>query len=80
MTEQIQGDQLKSIVERIERLEEEKEIITDDIKEVYACAKANGFDTKILRKVVAIRKRDLRERREEEYILDLYLQGVGETA
>ena len=80
MSDPIQGDQLKSIVERIERLEEEKKTITDDIKEVYSEAKANGYDTKILRKVVAIRKRDLRERREEEAILDLYLQGVGETA
>ncbi|MFC5423017.1 DUF2312 domain-containing protein [Bosea eneae] len=76
----VQGDQLKSIVQRIERLEEEKKTIADDIKEVYAEAKANGYDTKILRKVVALRRRDLDERREEEAILDLYLQAVGESA
>jgi uncharacterized protein (UPF0335 family) len=80
VSEPIQGDQLKSIVQRIERLEEEKKTITDDIKEVYAEAKANGYDVKVLRKVIAIRKRDLRERREEEAVLDLYLQAVGESA
>jgi uncharacterized protein (UPF0335 family) len=77
--EPIQGDQLKSIVQRIERLEEEKKTIADDIKEVYAEAKGNGYDIKVLRKVIALRKRDLRERREEEAILDLYLQAVGEN-
>lgn len=77
--EAIKGDQLKSIVQRIERLEEEKKTIADDIKEVFAEAKANGYDVKILRKVIAIRKRDLRERREEEAVLDLYLQAVGES-
>jgi uncharacterized protein (UPF0335 family) len=79
MSDPIQGDQLKSIVERIERLEEEKKTIADDIKEVYSEAKANGYDVKVLRKVISIRKRDLRERREEEAILDLYLQAVGES-
>ena len=80
MSDPIQGEQLKTIVERIERLEEEKKTITDDIKEVYAEAKGNGYDVKVLRKVIAIRKRDLRERREEEAVLDLYLQAVGESA
>jgi uncharacterized protein (UPF0335 family) len=80
MSDPIQGDQLKSIVERIERLEEEKKTIADDIKEVYSEAKANGYDVKVLRKVISIRKRDLRERREEEAVLDLYLQAVGESA
>lgn len=80
MDEPVQGDQLKSIVQRIERLEEEKKTIADDIKEVYGEAKANGFDVKVLRKVIAIRKRDLNERKEEEAILDLYLQAVGESA
>ncbi len=80
MDDPVQGDQLKSIVERIERLEEEKKMIADDIKEVYAEAKGNGYDVKVLRKVVALRKRDLDERKEEEAILDLYLQAVGETA
>jgi uncharacterized protein (UPF0335 family) len=80
MDDPVQGDQLKSIVERIERLEEEKKTIADDIKEVYAEAKGTGYDVKVLRKVVALRKRDLDERKEEEAILDLYLQAVGETA
>ncbi|AOG03224.1 MAG: DUF2312 domain-containing protein [Bosea sp. (in: a-proteobacteria)] len=80
MDDPIAGDQLKSIVERIERLEEEKKTIADDIKEVYAEAKGNGYDVKVLRKVIAIRKRDANERAEEEAILDLYLQAVGESA
>jgi uncharacterized protein (UPF0335 family) len=67
-------------VQRIERLEEEKKTIADDIKEVYGEAKANGYDVKVLRKVIAIRKRDANERAEEEAILDLYLQAVGESA
>ena len=69
--------QLKSIIERIERLEQEKSEIAEQIKEVFAEAKGNGFDTKILRKVIALRKRDLAERQEEETILDLYLQALG---
>src|SRR5262245_1150122 len=69
--------QLKSLVERIERLEEEKKVIAGDIKEVYAEAKANGFDAKILRKVIAIRKKDRHEREEEEAMLDLYLNALG---
>ncbi|MFC5421303.1 MAG: DUF2312 domain-containing protein [Stutzerimonas stutzeri] len=80
MDDPVQGDQLKSIVQRIERLEEEKKTIADDIKEVYAEAKGNGYDVKVLRKVIALRKRDLDERKEEEAILDLYLQAVGESA
>ena len=70
-------DQLKAIIERIERLEEEKQALADDIKEVYAEAKANGFDVKILRKVVALRKKPSEERQEEEAILDLYLSALG---
>jgi uncharacterized protein (UPF0335 family) len=70
-------DQLKSIIERIERLEEEKQALADDIKEVYAEAKANGFDTKVLRTVVRIRKQDTNERAEQEALLDLYLHALG---
>jgi uncharacterized protein (UPF0335 family) len=77
MSDAVAPDLLKSFVERIERLEEEKASISGDVKEVYAEAKAQGFDTKILRKVVAIRKKDAAERREEEEILDLYLQALG---
>ena len=75
-TQSVAADQLKSIIERIERLEEEKKTISDDIKEVYSEAKANGYDVKVLRKVVALRKRDLDERKEEEAILDLYLAAL----
>ena len=78
MDDPVQGDQLKSIVERIERLEEEKKTIADDIKDVFAEAKGNGFDVKILRKVVRIRKQDRAKRLEEEAILDLYLSAMGE--
>lgn len=70
-------DQLKSIVERIERLEEEKKAIADDIRDVYAEAKANGFDTKVLRQVIAKRKKDLTELQEEEAIGDLYFVALG---
>lgn len=69
--------QLRSFVERIERLEEEKKTIAGDIKEVYAEAKGNGFDTKVLRKVIAIRKKDQAERQEEEAMLDVYLAALG---
>jgi len=79
MDDPLNNNQLKSIVERIERLEEEKKTIADDIKEVYAEAKGNGYDIKVLRKVIALRRRDLDERREEAAILDLYMQAVGET-
>ncbi len=80
MDDPISNNQLKSVVERIERLEEEKKTISDDIKEVYAEAKGNGYDVKVLRMVIRIRKRDADERAEEEAILDLYLQAVGESA
>lgn len=71
------AEQLKSIIERIERLEEEKKALSDDIKDVYGEAKANGFDTKILRQVIRIRKQDADERQEQETILDLYLAALG---
>ena len=70
--------QLKTIIERIERLEEDKAGVMSDLKEVYAEAKGNGFDTKIMRKVIRIRKMDRAKRQEEEAILDLYLSAVGE--
>ncbi|MAY63765.1 MAG: DUF2312 domain-containing protein [Rhizobiales bacterium] len=70
-------DQLRAFVERIERLEEEKKSIADDIKDVYGEAKAMGYDTKVMRKVVAIRKQDQNERLEHEAILDTYLHALG---
>ena len=69
--------QLRAFVERIERLEEEKKSIADDIKDVYGEAKAMGYDTKVMRKVVAIRKQDQNERLEHEAILDTYLHALG---
>ena len=70
-------DQLKAFVERIERLEEEKKTISDDIRDVYAEAKANGFDAKALRAVVRLRKEDAEERKEYEAILETYLAALG---
>ena len=70
-------DQLKSLVERIERLEEEKAALTADIREVYSEAKGQGFDTKIIRQVVRLRKLDRADRQEQEAILDLYLAALG---
>ena len=70
-------DQLKSIIERIERLEEEKKAIADDIRDVYAEAKANGFDVKALRMIVRLRKQDADERREQEAILETYMHALG---
>jgi uncharacterized protein (UPF0335 family) len=73
-------EQLRSFVERIERLEEEKKVIADDIKDVYGEAKAMGFDTKVLRRVIAIRKQDENERLEQEAVLDTYLSALGMLA
>lgn len=73
----VAAGQLRSIVERIERLEEEKKAIADDIKDVYGEAKSNGFDAKVLRQVVRIRKQDPAERQEQEALLDLYLSALG---
>ncbi|ESQ92217.1 hypothetical protein ABAC460_04825 [Asticcacaulis sp. AC460] len=68
---------LRTIIERIERLEEDKAVIANDIKEVYSEAKGEGFDVKILRKVVSIRKKDKLKREEEEAILELYMSAIG---
>jgi uncharacterized protein (UPF0335 family) len=76
--EPVDGGHLRAFVERVERLEEEKRAIADDIKEVYAEAKGNGFDVKIMRKVVSLRRMDRDKRIEEETILDLYLSALGE--
>jgi len=70
-------DQLKAIIERIERLEEEKKAIADDIRDVYAEAKGNGFDVKTLRVVVRLRKQDINERKEQEALLETYLHALG---
>ena len=73
-------DQLKAVVERVERLEEEKKAIADDIKEIYAEAKGNGFDTKVLRQIIRIRKQDTDERKEQEAILETYMHALGMLA
>jgi uncharacterized protein (UPF0335 family) len=70
-------DQLKSIIERIERLEEEKKAISEDIKDVYAESKGNGFDVKALRTIIRLRKQDPNERQEEESILETYMSALG---
>ena len=70
-------DQLKAFVERVERLEEEKKTIADDIRDVYAEAKGNGFDIKALRTIVRMRKEDADERREHETIVETYMHALG---
>jgi uncharacterized protein (UPF0335 family) len=70
-------DHLKAFVERVERLEEEKKAITDDVRDVYAEAKASGYDVKAMRTVVRLRKLDANERKEQEAILETYLHALG---
>lgn len=70
-------DRLKTFIERVERLEEEKKAITDDMKEIFAEAKGEGFDVKVIRKIITIRKQDSNERAEQEAITDLYLHALG---
>ena len=73
----IAGEQLDSFVQRIERLEEEKASLAADIKEIYAEAKGMGFDTKILRQLISLRKKEDHERKEMEELLDLYKRAIG---
>ncbi len=74
----VAAERLRSFLERVERLEEEKAAIAGDIKEVFAEAKGEGYDTKTLRKVIRLRKMDKAKREEEEALLDLYLSALGE--
>ncbi|MFV0280589.1 MAG: DUF2312 domain-containing protein [Rhodoblastus sp.] len=76
-TNSIDAGHLQAFIERIERLEEEKRALAEDIKEVYAEAKGVGYDVKIMRKIVSMRRQDSQKRREEEEILDLYLSALG---
>lgn len=76
----VAADQLRSIIERIERLEAERAALGDDIKDVYAEAKGNCFDTKAIRKIIRLRKQDQAERDEEEAVLDLYMRALGMLA
>lgn len=77
MSDSVASGQLRAFIERIERLEEEKKTIADDVKEIYGEAKSMGYDAKVIRKVVAIRKLDQNERMEQEAILDTYLAALG---
>jgi uncharacterized protein (UPF0335 family) len=70
-------DQLKALVERVERLEEEKKAIADDIRDVYGEAKVNGFDVTALRTIVRLRKQDVEQRKEQEAILETYMHALG---
>jgi uncharacterized protein (UPF0335 family) len=72
--------QLKSIIERVERLEEEKKALSEDIKDVYTEAKGNGYDVKALREIVRLRKQDENERREAESIIEVYMHALGMLA
>ena len=74
------NNQIKALVERIEKLEEEKAAIAEDIKEVYAEAKGNGFDPKIIKKVIALRKQDAQKRAEEQAVLATYMDALGMLA
>lgn len=71
------GARLKSFIERVERLEEEKAALADDIKDVLGEAKATGFDVKIIRKIIRLRKMDIEKRREEDELLELYKTAIG---
>lgn len=73
----VAAGELRSLIERIERLEEEKKDLADDIKEIYSEAKGRGFDTKAIRAIVRMRKKDAAERQEEQAILELYLAALG---
>jgi uncharacterized protein (UPF0335 family) len=70
-------EHLRSFIERIERLEEEKKALADDIREVYSEAKGTGFDTKVMRQVIRLRKMEVADRQEQEAVLDLYLSALG---
>ena len=74
---EVNAGHLLAFIERIEKLEEEKRALADDLKDVYAEAKGNGFDPKIIRKIVSLRRQDRDERREQEEIMDLYLAALG---
>ncbi|MDF1720944.1 MAG: DUF2312 domain-containing protein [Minwuia sp.] len=78
MTEAVAADHLRQLIERVERLEEEKAAMAADIKEIYDEAKSNGFEPKIMRQVIKLRKMDRDDRQEQEAVLSLYLEALGE--
>ena len=73
----VTGERLKSLIERVERLEEEKAALAEDIREVYSEAKGSGFDVKIMRQIVRLRKMDISDRQAQEAILDPYMAALG---
>lgn len=77
MSEQVSADELRLLIERIERLEEEKQGIADDVKETYSEAKARGYDTKIMRQIVRLRKMEAHARQEADLLLDTYRAALG---
>jgi uncharacterized protein (UPF0335 family) len=79
MTDSTKNNQLQSVIERIERMEVEKAAVAEDIKQIYLEAKGNGFDTKIIRKVIALRKRTAAEREEERAMIEVYLGQLSDT-
>lgn len=78
--EPVAQDQLRAFIERVERMSEEAEAIKADIREIYAEAKGNGFDVKIMRRLVNLRKQDANERMEQEALLELYMSALGMIA
>ncbi len=76
----IAGDRLRAFIERIERLEEEKTALGADVRDIYAEAKSSGFDTKIMRQILKLRKMDAADRQEQEELLDLYKRAIGLAA
>lgn len=76
-TGEVSGSRLKSFIERVERMEQERKAINEDIKDIYSEAKATGFEPKIMRKIVALRKQNLEKRREESEIMELYMSAIG---
>jgi len=73
----VAGERLRSFIQRIERLEEEKKALSDDIREVYSEAKSNGFDPKIMRQVIRLRRMETADRQEQEALLETYLAALG---
>lgn len=74
---EVSGARLKSFIERVERLEEEKKALAEDVRDIYSEAKATGFDPKIMRKIISLRKTNLEKRREEQELLELYMSAIG---
>lgn len=76
-TQTVAAGQLRAFIERIERMEEDRRAVIEDIKEIYSEAKANGFDAKVMREIIRLRRKDAAEREEEDAMLDLYMSALG---